>query len=113
MPITKGAIKRAKQNLVRRGRNSHFKSRMKSLIKLFKTTLKTSAEEAAKLWPEVMKAIDTAAKKFLIHHNNASNKKSKLQKMLTAALSGKGMSAPAEKKAAPAKKTAAKPAKKK
>ncbi len=118
MPITKQAIKRVKQDAVKTARNKANKSRMRSLIKLVNDYVtKKDAKNAAKMLPEAIKSIDMAAKKNLIHKNNAARKKSALQKSLNAL----GGSAPkaaakteekAEKKApakkAPAKKTAAK-----
>ena len=45
---------------------------------------KGEMEKAKKLLPDVMSAIDTAAKKNLIHENNAAHKKSRVQKAVTA-----------------------------
>jgi len=81
MPITKQAIKRMKQNRVTRARNKHYGSRMKSLMKLVLAHVeKGEMDEAKKALPEAIKAIDTAAKKNIVHQNNAARKKSKIQR---------------------------------
>ena len=41
--------------------------------------------KAKKVHPEVVKAIDTAAKKKIIHENNAARKKSRVQRAITSA----------------------------
>ncbi len=84
MPIIKSAIKRMKQNRTSRARNRHYGSHMKSMIKLLLGYVeKGEMEKAKKLLPEVISAIDTAAKKNLIHQNNAAHKKSRVQKAVT------------------------------
>lgn len=101
MPITKQAIKRMKQDNVRRARNKHYSSRMKSMMKLILTYLgKNEVDQAQKIHSEVVKSIDTAAKKNLIHKNNAARKKSRVQRALNAAVKSGGKAA-----AAPTKKT--------
>lgn len=85
MPIIKSAIKRMKQNQVGRDRNRHFRSHMKSMIKLLFTHVeKGEMDKAKKVLPEVISAIDTAAKKRIVHENNAAHKKSRVQKAVTA-----------------------------
>lgn len=83
MPIIKSAIKRARQNEVRRARRQPFKTRLKSALRSYTDLVKEGKkDEAATMLPKVYKAIDTAAKKHLIHRNNAANKKSRLALML-------------------------------
>lgn len=83
MPIIKQAIKRVKQAKVRTARNKHYTSRMKSMVKLILGYIqKGEAEQAKKIQPKVMSAIDTCTKKNLIHKNNAARKKSRIQKAL-------------------------------
>jgi len=87
MPIIKSAIKRMKQNRVRRIGNKHYGSRMKSMIKLLLSHVeKGEMDKAKKLLPEVISAIDTAAKKKIIHENNAAHKKSRVQRALNVSL---------------------------
>ena len=85
MPLTKSAIKRAKQNAVRQDRLRPYRTRMKTVMRKFADAVKAGKkDEAAKLLPEAYKVIDTAAKKNLIHPKNASNKKSLLARMVAA-----------------------------
>ena len=90
MPIIKQAIKRVRQAKVRTARNKKVINEMKSMIKLFLGYINNAeTEKAVKVLPEVVRSIDMAKKKNLIHKNNAANKKSRLQKLLTALQSGK------------------------
>jgi len=83
MPITKGAIKSMKQSRVRRDRNAHYTNHMKSMLKLILGYIeKNDFEKAKKILPNVMHAVDNAAKKNLIHKNNAAHKKSRVQRAL-------------------------------
>jgi len=85
MPIIKSAIKRMKQNQVNRDRNRHYRSNMKSMIKLLLTYVqKGEMDKAKKILPEVVRSIDTAAKKKIVHENNAARKKSKVQRAINA-----------------------------
>ena len=83
MPITKSAIKRAKQNEVRRVRRLPYKTRLKTMSRKFMDLVKEGKkQEAIALLPEVFKTIDTACKKQLIHKNNAARRKSSMSKMV-------------------------------
>ena len=84
MPIIESAIKRARQNETRRERRQPFKTRLKTTIRTFTDLMKEGKkDEAAKMLPAVMKVIDTAAKKNLIHRNTADRKKSRLSLMVS------------------------------
>jgi len=79
MPIIKSAIKRAKQSLVRRGRNLQVKRAVKRDI----TALQTSITEgdAATIQTNLSAAyseIDRAVKKGTLHKNTAARRKSGL-----------------------------------
>jgi len=91
MPIIKSAIKKMRQDDVRRSRNAQFKRNLKAAIKAFQ----------AKLNPEAFKKaqseIDKAVKKNLLDKNTASRRKASLAKAAKAAATE-----------APAKKVAAK-----
>lgn len=83
MPITSSAIKAARQNAVRRVRRQPFKTQMKTMIRSFTDLVaEKKMAEAKALMPKVQKAIDTAAKKNIIHRNNAARKKSSLARMV-------------------------------
>ncbi len=96
MPITKQAIKRMKQDQARTARNRHYNSHMKSMIKLILGyAQKNEADKANKILPKVVSSIDTAAKKKLIHKNNAARKKALVAKAI--ADMGKGKTEKAAK----------------
>jgi small subunit ribosomal protein S20 len=83
MPITKSAIKAARQSRVRQDRLTPYKTRMKTeMRKLREAVAAGKKEEARKMLPMVMKTIDTAAKKFIIHKRNADNKKSLMSRLV-------------------------------
>ena len=83
MPIIKSAIKQMKQNRTARVRNKHYGSHMKSMIKLVLGYVETGElEKAKKILPDVIRAIDMASKKNIIHENNAAHKKSRVQRAL-------------------------------
>jgi small subunit ribosomal protein S20 len=85
MPIIESAKKAARQALVRRARNQPFISQMKSLNKQMNDLIAAGElAKAKKLYPQAISAIDTAAKKNLIHKNNAARKKSRIEKALSA-----------------------------
>ena len=83
MPITSSAIKAARQNASRRERRQPFKTQMKTMIRSFTDLVEAKKiEDAKKLMPKVQKAIDMAAKKNIIHTNNAARKKSLMARMV-------------------------------
>jgi small subunit ribosomal protein S20 len=83
MPIIKSAIKRARQNEVRRARRQPYKTQLKTMTRKFMDLIKEGKkEEALALLPKVFKTIDTSTKKNIIHRNNAARKKSRLSKLL-------------------------------
>lgn len=110
MPITKQVIKRVKQAKKRTESNQHYRSHMKSMIKLILGYVqKKEAGKAAKILPKVVSAIDTCAKKNIIHENNAARKKARIQKALSNI--GKGGAEKVEPSSAKAAKTPKKEAK--
>ncbi len=83
MPIIKSAIKRARQNLVRRERRLPHKSQMKTMIRQFMDLVKEGKQaEAIAIFPKVQKTIDMAVKKQILHKNTAARKKSGLSRMV-------------------------------
>ena len=87
-----------KQDKVRTARNKHYHNNMKSMIKLLLGYVqKKEFDKASKILPKVVKSIDTAAKKNLIHKHNASRKKSRVQRAINK-LDGKAPGKKAEKK---------------
>ena len=83
MPITKSAVKAAKQSKVRQTRLLPYKTNMRTMMRKLRDAVKAgNKDEATKLLPVVQKSIDTAAKKGIIKPNNASNKKSSMARAL-------------------------------
>ena len=98
MPILKSAIKKAKQDVKAREHNrgirDAYKLASKNMKKLVASGDTKKAQEALK---EAYSKLDQAAKKKVIHKNNASRRKSRLASLLA--------KKPTEKKAAPKKTT--------
>lgn len=121
MPIIKSAKKRVKVNAKAATRNAKTKRTLREAVKAFQTAL-TSGKNVDEAHKKANSAIDTAAKKNVIHKNKAARKKAQLStaakkagvKSTAKAAPKKAAAKPAAKKAAPAKKPVAKkaPAKK-
>ena len=77
----KSALKRARQNQIRRIRNKSVKTRIKNIVKELTLALDGESKEAV---PEKLNsaksAIDKAAKKGVIHKRTAARKISRLSK---------------------------------
>lgn len=85
MPNIKSAKKRVLVIEKKTQQNKAIKSALKTQIKKFLGAVNAGdKEEATKLYPETVSAIDAAATKGVIHKNNADNKKAKLAKKLYA-----------------------------
>ena len=72
----KSALKRIRQNAVRRLRNRYQFKTTRTMIKRLRNT--TNKSEAQKMLPNVISMLDRLAKRNIIHKNKASNQKSKL-----------------------------------
>jgi len=84
LPNIKSAIKRQKQNLVRRARNSARRSRVKTYINTFHGAVSEGDREKAKLLlPVITKEIDKAVGSGVLHKNNGSRKISRLSSLLS------------------------------
>lgn len=83
MPILDSSIKAARQNKIRNARRQPFKTGMKTQMRKVTDLAKQGKiDEALKVLPIAFKAIDTAAKKKIIHKKNAANKKSLLSRLV-------------------------------
>jgi small subunit ribosomal protein S20 len=88
MAYHKSAIKRAKQNVVRRERNKSYLSGVKTAIKKFRKSLdelkagKIDAQGATALMNAAQSALGKAASKGLVHKNNASRNVSRMAQAL-------------------------------
>jgi small subunit ribosomal protein S20 len=76
MAYHKSALKRIRQNEVKRLNNRYYAKTMRNALKVLRNT--SDKEEATKMYPDVAAMIDKLAKRNIIHKNKASNLKSKL-----------------------------------
>lgn len=82
----KSALKRARQNEVRRLRNKAVKTRIKNVVKDVRTAAAGHSEiDPALELKNAQSAIDKAAKKRVIHPRTAARKVSRLAKKVNAA----------------------------
>lgn len=79
MPNIKSAKKRVKVNAAKSLNNQMAKSALRTELKKFDSVVAAGDKaEAAAAYKSVVKAVDQAAAKHLLHKNNAANKKSAL-----------------------------------
>lgn len=79
----KSALKRARQNDIRRLRNKTVKTRVKGVVKQVRLDAsETNADKAANDLIAAQSVIDKAAKKGVIHARTASRKISRLSKLV-------------------------------
>lgn len=81
MPNTKSAIKALRQNVRRRGVNLKALETIRKTTKLVRKA--TSKADGTKALAAAFAALDKAAKKNVIHRNNASRHKSRLTKLVS------------------------------
>jgi small subunit ribosomal protein S20 len=74
----KSALKRIRQNEVRRLRNRYYHKTARTALKVLRNEENKAA--AAEQLPKVISLLDKLAKKNIIHKNKAANLKSKLTK---------------------------------
>lgn len=80
MPNIKSAIKSVKQNESRQALNTHAKATMRTAVRKAEAAIVNKDENATDLLRKAIKLTDTAARKGLIHKNNASRQKARLTK---------------------------------
>ncbi len=79
----KSALKRARQNTVRRLRNKSIKTRVKSVVKNIRTAVSNDLQDNIAQELNLAKSvIDKAAKKGTIHKKTAARKISRLSKLV-------------------------------
>jgi small subunit ribosomal protein S20 len=84
----KSAIKRARQNELRRLRNKSVKTRIKTIVKDVRSSAgEISGEDMSAKISTVQSAFDKAAKKGVIHKRTAARKVSRLTKLRNSASS--------------------------
>ena len=80
----KSALKRIRQNDVRKVRNRYYAKTMRNAIKKYR--MLTDKKEAEEQLPKLYSMIDRLAKKDIIHKNKAGNLKSKITKHFNSVL---------------------------
>ncbi len=80
----KSALKRARQNVVRRTRNRSNRTRVKNVVKDVRLAAKDSAENIQERLDVAQSVIDKAAKKGAIHKRTAARKVSRLTRLVNA-----------------------------
>ena len=84
----KSAIKRARQNEMRRLRNKSVKTRIKTIVKDVRSSAgEISDEDMSAKISTVQSAFDKAAKKGVVHRRTAARKVSRLTKLKNSASS--------------------------
>ena len=79
----KSALKRARQNEVRRTRNKGYKTRAKNAVKSVRSAFDSNAiEQAGERFKEAASIIQKTASKGVIHKNKAARKISRLARRL-------------------------------
>ena len=79
----KSALKRARQNEVRRVRNKGYKTKVKKAIKEVRTDIENnSGEKARESFLKAVSIIQKTASKGIIHRNQASRKISRLARQV-------------------------------
>jgi|SRR5579872_6302271 len=104
MANTKSAIKRIKTSEKRHQRNVAVKSATRTFIRKARQTIASAPGEAQAEVTAAISALDRAARKGIIHPNNAARRKSRLIKRLNAAAAAL-TAAPVETEEAAAPKT--------
>lgn len=88
MANTKSAIKRIKVSQKKHQRNVAVKSATRTYVKKARSAIAQQPAEAQSEVVAAISALDRAAKKGVIHRNNAARRKSRLMKRYNAAISG-------------------------
>jgi len=87
----KSALKRARQNEVKRIRNKGYKTRVKKAVKEVRTALSDdSVDQAKKSFIKTVSIIQKATSKGVIHRNQASRKISRLATQINQLSASKG-----------------------
>ncbi len=79
----KSALKRARQNIVRRERNKAIRTQAKNLEKKVFAAKEEGNENIIDIFKEAQSAIHKAAKKHIFHKRTAGRKISKLARLLS------------------------------
>lgn len=86
MANTKSAIKDIKVSAKRHARNQAVRSATRTYVKKARVSIAQNPAESAEALRQAVSALDRAAKKGVIHRNNAARRKSRLMKRYNAAV---------------------------
>lgn len=93
MANTKSALKRAKQNLVRRARNVNYRSFVRSRVRMVREAIASGdSTKAQELLRNAASALHKVAGKGIIHPRSADRKLSRLSQQVSAMSSGEAQS---------------------
>lgn len=84
MANTKSALKRIRQNEVRRTRNRMVRSKIRTTVKSARTALAETGGDSRAAVLSAIRALDKAVTKGVVHRNTAARKKSALARRLAA-----------------------------
>jgi small subunit ribosomal protein S20 len=90
MANTKSAIKRIRTSEKKHQRNVAVKSATRTYVKRARTAIAQNPADAQKELIAAVSALDVAARKGVIHKNNAARRKSRLMKRYNAAAANTG-----------------------
>ena len=85
MANSQSALKAIRQNEKRRARNRAVRSRMRTYVKKATIAIATGDDTAVEAVRAAISELDRAAKKGVIHPNNAARRKSRLMRKFNAA----------------------------
>jgi len=89
LPVHKSARKRMRQNIVRRMRNRHMKTTIRTMTKRVREAVQQRDIEGAKeALSRAIPLIDKAVSKGVLHWRNAARKVSRLSKLVNSLSSG-------------------------
>lgn len=84
MPNHSATEKSLRKNAKRHFFNSQVRSKIRTLIKKVRAAIvEKNVESARTSFKQVASALDTAAKRHIIHPNNAARRKSRLQRQIS------------------------------
>ena len=87
MPQIKSAIKRMRTSAKAEIRNYQTRSKVHTAVKKVRDLVQGGDLKGAQAaLPQAYRALDTAAKKHVIHHNNAARRKSRLNSLIVSKL---------------------------
>jgi small subunit ribosomal protein S20 len=88
MAHTSSAKKRIRQNVRHHEQNQPFRTRAARTVREARAAIRNGDDDAAALVREAQSALDRAAKRAIIHPNNASRRKSRLAQQLKSMQTG-------------------------